>query len=160
MANKDYLGSAHNDSVTIQLEIDTLASERYLGVFQSRQISPEKQLMMAILDDAIQSFLAGFRPRNTKALRQFEEAQMWIMETDSHWIFSFDSICNLLGLDPDYLRGGLQKLKAEARAERRSRPPGGNRFPHTGTASGHSNVRIKNSEGSRRVFSAMYNPGT
>jgi hypothetical protein len=115
--------------------------------------------MMAVLDDAIQSFLAGIRARNTKALRQFEDAQMWITEADSHWIFSFDSICNLLGLDPDYLRSGLQKLKAEARAEQRSRPPTGNRFPHTGTSSGRSLVRIKNTEGSRRVFSASYDPG-
>jgi hypothetical protein len=158
MTNKDNVGTAHTDFITIHFEADTLASERYQSVFQSPQVSPEKQLMMAVLDDAVQSFLAGIKARNTKALRQFEEARMWITEMDSHWIFSFDSICNLLGLDPDYLRSGLQKLKAETRAEQRSRPPTGNRFPHTGTASGRSILRIKSTAGSRKASSPSYEP--
>ena len=128
MVNKDTFGSAPDPMATL-FEPDTLASHRYQKVFESRQISPEKRLILAILDDAVQSFIATVKPRNPKELRDFEEAQMWIMEADSDWIFSFDSICNQLGLDPDYLRSGLLKLIADARNPQHSRTVSGNRVP-------------------------------
>lgn len=124
MVNKDNIGPVADPAGTL-FEFDTLASYRYRKVFESRQISPEKRLILAILNDAVQSFIATVRPRSPKELCEFEEAQMWIMEPDSEWIFSFDSICSQLGLDPDYLRSGLLKLKAEA-----------NNGHHSGTASG------------------------
>jgi hypothetical protein len=157
MANKDNLGSAH-DPISTLFEPDTLASERYQSVFQSRQISPEKRLILAILDDAVQSFVANMRPRSPKELREFAEAQMWIMEVNSGWIFSFDAICNQLGLDPDYLRGGLQKLKAEARNGQRSRPARGNCFPRARTAVGRA-ILAKQVQSSRRAFSESHHPG-
>jgi hypothetical protein len=113
MAN-DILESAQKDPIGALFETDTLASERYQRLFRSSQIPPEKRLILAILDDAVQSFIATMRPRNPKELREFEAAQTWIMEANSDWIFSFESVCDQLGLDPDYLRGGLQKLKIEA----------------------------------------------
>jgi hypothetical protein len=159
MANKDNLGSAHNDPISTLFEPDALASQQYETVFHSRQISPEKRLILAILDDAVQSFVATMRPRSPKELREFQEAQTWIMEANSDWIFSFDSICNQLGLDPDYLRSGLQKLKAEARNGQHSRPVRANRLPRARTALGRAVLRLKAVQSSRRVFSANHDSG-
>jgi hypothetical protein len=158
MAHRDIIGSARNDSITIFLEPDALASERYLEVFHSRQISPEERLMIAILDDAVQSFIAGIRPRKFSDFRHLKEAEEWIMDSGSDGLFSFDSICNLLGLDPGYLRGGLEKLRTEARAEQRSYRPKTNSFRHSESSSGHSSARTKKTAGARRVFSANYTP--
>ena len=152
MAYKEIIGATRNDSVTVFLESDALAPERYREVFHSRQIAPEKRLMIAVLDDAVQSFLAGIRPRKSGDLRHFREAEEWIMDSSGNWVLSFDSICNLLELDPDYLRSGLEKLKAEARAEQRSCPPRNNRSPHMRTSSGRSIARIKKTAGRRKVF--------
>jgi len=126
MVDKDNTGSVADSTGTL-FESDTLASYRYHKIFESRQIAPEKRLILAILDDAVQSFIATVKPRSPKELREFEEAQMWIMEADSEWIFSFESICSQLGLDPDYLRSGLLKLKAEARDKHHSHTAIGNR---------------------------------
>lgn len=149
MANKDNLGSAHNDPISTLFEPDTLASERYQSVFQSRQISPEKRLILAILDDAVQSFLVGLKPRNGKERREFEEAQQWMTEPEANWPFSFESICNALGLDPDYLRGGLEKLRAEANNGRRFGSGSDNRLRSAKNPIGPATIRLPRS---RRVF--------
>ncbi len=159
MAYKEIIGAARNDSVTVFLESDALVPERYREVFHSRQISPEKRLMIAVLNDAIQAFFAGIRPRKSTDLRYFQEAEEWIMATGCDGVFSFEWICNLLGLEPAYLRTGLKKLQAEARAERRSGTPSSSRFSRSGTSSVRSITRLKKNAGSRRVFSPSYNPG-
>lgn len=153
MINNDNLRSPLDPAATL-FESDTLASYRYQRVFESRQISPEKRLIFAILDDAVQSFLTTARPRNAKELREFEEAQMWIMETDSGWIFSFESICSQLGLEPNYLRSGLKKIKAEAR---RGQPPcckRQNRLPGDRSGVGRTALRLQQSQTSPRSVSA------
>jgi hypothetical protein len=155
MFNIDNLGSAH-DPIGLLSEPDIVASHRYRSVFHSRQISPEKRLILAILDDAVQAFVATMKPRNHKERREFEEAQSWIMEKNSDWIFSFDSVCSELALDPDYLRSGLQKLKAESRGIERSRPAVDNRLPRTRTAVGRAVSRLKPAQKPRRIFSAKY----
>ncbi|MGE5307321.1 MAG: hypothetical protein ACM3TN_28785 [Alphaproteobacteria bacterium] len=150
MVNKDILESAQKDPIGALFETDTLASERYQRLFRSSQIPPEKRLILAILDDAVQSFIATMRPRNPKELREFEAAQTWIMEANSDWIFSFESVCDQLGLDPDYLRGGLQKLKIEASHAPRTRQARAGRLPRARIALGRTTLR----QTSRRVFSA------
>lgn len=130
MAGENNFGSAHGDSGVALLETDALAFERYQGVFQGIPLSPEKRLILAVLDDAVQSYVAGLRPRNGKEQRRFDEAQCWIMKAEPGWVFSFESICDQLGLDPDYLRSGLEKLRAEANRDRRVRAASGNRLRH------------------------------
>ena len=158
MASPNNPVSPHNERISAPFEPDTLASERYQSVFLSRQMSPEKRLILAILDDAVQSFVGTMRPRSPKERREFQEAQMWIMEANSDRIFSFDFICDQLGLDPDHLRGGLQKLKAEVYNARRSRSAGANRFPRARTALRRAALRLKQVQSSRRVFSASHDP--
>jgi hypothetical protein len=42
--------------------------------------------------------------------RYFEEAQSWINATEEQdWIFSFTNVCETLGLDPSFLRRGLNR---------------------------------------------------
>ncbi len=159
MSYQEIIGTTRNDFAAIGLEPDALAPGRYREVFHSHQISPEKRLMIAVLDDAVQSFFAGIKPRRPRDLRHFQEAEQWIMASGCDEAFSFEWICNLLGLDPGYLRSGLEKLKAEARTEQHFRSARNNRSPHGGMGSGRSSARTKKTAGARRVFSASYNPG-
>jgi len=39
------------------------------------------------------------------------EAEEWILEESTEWLFSFDNICESLGLHPKYIRGGLHQWK-------------------------------------------------
>jgi hypothetical protein len=65
--------------------------------------------MCAILQDAVESFQEQFVSTATpRAKRLSEEAEQWLFSDDSHWLFSFLSICAALDLCPQYIRQGLK----------------------------------------------------
>jgi len=70
-------------------------------------VSPETALMYAVLEDA---FLCLQKTGELMPLvrRRAQEAEKWFLSDDSRWIFSFLPICDVLGLDPEYMR---KKLK-------------------------------------------------
>jgi len=63
--------------------------------------------MLAILKDAVSTFQADLFAANVKSSRRYEQAKAWITETDGDWVFSFENICEHLGLNPAYVRNGL-----------------------------------------------------
>jgi hypothetical protein len=67
----------------------------------------EEKLMLAVLEEAVQCFqdyVLSTRPREK---RLFQEAEEWILEKDSNYLFSFESICETLKIHPNYIRQGL-----------------------------------------------------
>lgn len=84
--------------------------------------------MLAVLQDAIRCFQDYASAQRGRKRRLFVEAEQWIRESDSSWIFSFESICETLGLNPEYIRGGLRswkQAKASADPSWSDREPGG-----------------------------------
>lgn len=75
----------------------------------------EQGLMLAILEDGVSCFLGYMSAKDERGKKIFAEAEAWILERDSEWLFSFENICETLGIDPDFLREGLIKRKAEGR---------------------------------------------
>jgi hypothetical protein len=67
----------------------------------------EEALMLAVLADAIECFQKYVLATDEKGKKLFIEAQEWILETNSNWLFSFENICEVLRLDPNYTRQGL-----------------------------------------------------
>jgi len=67
--------------------------------------------MLAILEDAINSFQDNLLSPSVKGKKFFEEAEEWILDKDGDWIFSFDNICQVLGFNPEYVRHGLLRWK-------------------------------------------------
>lgn len=69
-----------------------------------------KSLMLAVLENGLacfQSYL--FQPSaSNEALSQ--EAEEWIASEDDE-VFSFNNVCETLGLDPEKMRKGLQQWK-------------------------------------------------
>ena len=45
--------------------------------------------------------------------RIFAEAGQWIFDRDDDWLFGFDNICEMLKLDPDYIRRVLKQSEQE-----------------------------------------------
>jgi hypothetical protein len=66
-----------------------------------------------VLEDAIECFQKYLFAQNERGKRSFQEAEDWILEKNSDWLFSFHSICEALELNPDYLRQGLLRWKAD-----------------------------------------------
>jgi hypothetical protein len=72
-----------------------------------------------VLEDAVDVFrkLAGARDARRQQL--FNDAEEWIESHDNGWIFSFENICDVLGIEAEYLRRGLRSIKQRAQAEAR-----------------------------------------
>jgi hypothetical protein len=79
---------------------------------------PEKQLILAVLEDAIACFQKYVFARDRKGKLLFHEAEYWIQDTNRDWTFSFVNVCETLGFDSAYLREGLAHWKAENLASR------------------------------------------
>jgi hypothetical protein len=89
-------------------EPDALLPTQYLDtVRRTVPIEPEKRLMWAVLEDAIDSYQSYFTAGKPKAANAVNEAEEWIVTRDGRWFFSFDNICDMLGFDAEYLRAGL-----------------------------------------------------
>jgi hypothetical protein len=70
----------------------------------SLYFQPEKMLMLAVLEDAIDRFRESVLVRDTHGNKAFREAVRWIWSDDRDWPFSYMNICDALGLAPAYLR--------------------------------------------------------
>src|SRR5215475_9566452 len=67
----------------------------------------EERLMLAVLEDAVDYFQKYFLARNPRGKQLFQEAEDWFFDKDGEELFSFESICDALGLNPNHIRKGL-----------------------------------------------------
>jgi hypothetical protein len=117
---KESTGLTADEKIASLFQPDTLLSAQYFETLRRRTIfEPEKRLMMAILQDAINSFQDNLLTPNVKAKKLSEEAEEWIVDKNGDWIFSFEIICQTLGFNPDYVRHGLLRWKARKLAAAR-----------------------------------------
>jgi hypothetical protein len=113
--------AAVEDKVFSLFEPDVLIPSQYLANTKSKNYQePEKKLLLAVLEDALWCFQNGLLRRENKKQRVLSmEAEEWIMEESGEWLFSFNEICQLLGLEPRYVRKRLIGWKAETLLRRR-----------------------------------------
>ncbi len=92
---------------------DIVLPEQFVqGYRQDSYISGEKALMLAVLEDGIRCFQEHLRnPRSNPRLLS-QEAEAWIRAIDYEWPFSFNNVCETLGIDPEALRAALLEWKA------------------------------------------------
>ena len=72
--------------------------------------SPEKRLLLAILEDAINCWRQPDGPSGRKA-RLKAEAEKWFFSADDS-LFGFKSVCEHLELNPAYFRARLRRSSA------------------------------------------------
>jgi hypothetical protein len=104
-------------------QVDTLAAHQYHDTYR-RKIPQQSEirLMLAVLEDAINCYQDNIFSMNKKRIQLFKEANDWFMSGDTSWIFSFESICGILNLEPGYFRQGLQRWATKQRAARNAKP--------------------------------------
>jgi len=74
---------------------------------------PEKLLLLAVLEEAIATFQRHVTDTGRRGRRLFREAEEWLLSEEREWPCSFRNICDALGLDESYLRGGLLRWRDE-----------------------------------------------
>ncbi len=111
-------GLSMEERVTSLFQADTLLPEQYLDTFRRKlHLEPEKKLMLAILEDGIACFQKYVFARDAKGKALFREAETWVENKGGEAVFSFDSVCESVVLDPDYVRRGMRTWKAQALAQ-------------------------------------------
>jgi len=113
----------------------------HAGVYsESPPFYGTKRLMLAVLVDALRCLQIGARGRTAIQRRSLAEAEFWIADRRSQGPFSFETVCEAVGINPDWLRESLCEW-------RRQRLSGGNthrqirRSPTTRTGPIGSSVR-------------------
>jgi hypothetical protein len=109
-------------------EPDTLLPIQYFEAMRRKHLlEGEKRLVLSVLEDAVECFMKCIDSATNKGQRLYRDADEWISLEDKHWVFSFDNVCDMLDINPEYMRRGLKRWKerklvameqaAEARAE-------------------------------------------
>jgi hypothetical protein len=76
---------------------------------QLATLQPEKRLMLALLEGAVSDFQTYATAVGGRGRRLFAEAQAWFVSRAADDPLDFESICEVLGLDPSFIRTGLQR---------------------------------------------------
>ena len=114
-----------DDRMASLFQPDVLLTEQYIENFRRKtSLEPEKALLLAVLEDGVRCFQDNILPRNRKKQMLFEEAEAWLFSDEANGVFSFVSICGLLGFDPGYIRRGLRWWQQRAIGGKRKKQQG------------------------------------
>ena len=75
-------------------------------------LQPEKRLMLAVLEGAVSDFQKYATATSGRGRRLFAEANAWLGSSGTDRLLDFESICQVLELDPAFIRAGLQRWRA------------------------------------------------
>jgi hypothetical protein len=96
--------------------------DQFFAEFAKRPgIDSERRLMLAVLEDAVQCYQRYALARDARGQHEFEEARRWVESHEREWPYSFENICDVLGLDIDYIREGLRRQGPRSARVQRAR---------------------------------------
>ncbi len=126
-------------------EPDAILPAQFYATFKNSQYrEPERRLMVAVLEDAVLCLLMDLNQCNFRQRKQYEEAKEWVTtDDDSDWIFSFRNICEVLGIDPSYLRRGLARQTTASRPHSRNAMSGRHRGGNLRTLLPQGKIRLR-----------------
>lgn len=122
--------SGNDERMASLFQPDVLLTDQYIENFRRKTpLEPEKALLLAVLEDGVRCFQDNILPRNRKKQMLFEEAEAWLFSDEANGVFSFVSICALLGFDPGYIRRGLRRWRQRAIVGKRKKQQGTSPLP-------------------------------
>jgi len=105
------------------IQPDFVLPEQYFAAPHPPSLSPERRLMLAVLEEAVLTILRYRHDQGAQGRRVLRDAERWIEDLDTSWPFSFESICAALYLNADYVRRGLLALTRRPTEVALNRPP-------------------------------------
>jgi hypothetical protein len=97
---------------------DTLVPSQFFDrLRRNTEHFAERRLMVAVLEDALDVYRKRCGSRDRRSEELFRDAESWIFSDDDRdWVFSFENICLVLDINPDYIRRGLVAFKRRSEA--------------------------------------------
>lgn len=84
---------------------------------------PERALMIAVLEEAARSF-TNYRGSTDRKLRALHaEARDWFASEDRSHLYTFENVCDVLGIDPAWMRRRVLALRDRRRPASASTRP-------------------------------------
>jgi len=118
-ATKATVQAIHSSSL---FEPDALMTHQFSRVFrQKAHFEPEERLMFAVLTDAVECFQKYLGAGSRRSRTLFREAEAWIASRECSRLFSFEYICEVLNINPNYLRLGLTQWRVTHQSQRNPR---------------------------------------
>jgi len=93
---------------------ETILPEQFFR--PSAALTPEKRLMLSVLEGALLDLKRSAGARTPRARRLADEVDAWFAADDEGWPCSFLNVCQALGLDPSAVRSRVARWRTEARA--------------------------------------------
>ena len=95
-------------SISGSAELERCYSNRWIS-------EPERNLMLAVLEDAIRCYL-GYRDSDQSAMSRllFADARDWINSPSRYSIFAFRNLCEIIGINPHALKRELHRVRRGA----------------------------------------------
>jgi len=120
-----------NDRSFGLFEPDALLPAQFYAAFRGGSgVSGEKRLMLAVLQDALDCYQKYAFAKDGAGQQMFHDADQWIGDEDRTWYFSFENICEILEINPQYLRVGVKRWRqSAATATQRAVLPTGHEAP-------------------------------
>lgn len=88
-----------------------LPSQYYDALAPHVGFEGERRLMLAVLEDAVACYQKNVTATRPRAQRLYQEAEAWLFNEDGGLIFSFEAVCTVLGIHPEYFRTSLLRWK-------------------------------------------------
>ena len=89
-----------DEECSIWLDVQVILPDQ---ITPRRALDPERRLMLAVLREAVASYVAGGRGGRDSA----REVEAWFASDDTTWPYSFGNLCDALGLDRTAVRRAL-----------------------------------------------------
>jgi len=90
------------------VSVDPIVAESLFGSNnRNGPASAERELMVAVLSDAIECYWKYQKSRKRSEIRLYQDARSWIFADNENLPYSFSNVCETLQLDPAYIRRGI-----------------------------------------------------
>ena len=99
--------------------IHVMLPAQYLNKAGSRLAEPQKRLMLAVLQTVVDD-CQGLRTEGHEGSRAvaderaYLQATEYVASTDRSWPFSFENLCEAVGVEASVLRQGIGRMLAPA----------------------------------------------
>lgn len=98
-----------------------LPTQFFAQLKRKRYKCGEHRLLVAIIQDAVDCFQKHLHACDSKRRQLYLDAEAWVNAEDDHGPFSFANVCDLLEMQPDYVREGLIDWRDRERRSYRTR---------------------------------------
>ena len=92
---------------------DLLPQQFYDLIGGPRRTDGARDLMLAVLEDGIRTYVINVAGKTRRQRRLFDEAKVWIDARDDRTPFSFETLCETFDIDANDMRRRLSSLTPE-----------------------------------------------